>query len=140
MDDTATEPRASVGELLSDAVRDLGTMLRQEVELARVELLDKADRAKGGAIKLGAAAGMGVVGMGLLAVAAVLAITLILSMWMTPLLAAFFGALVVGGGLAFAAYLLFRQGAVEARAASRVPERTLESLKENAQWAKNQWR
>jgi hypothetical protein len=134
------ERRASVGELFSDLMRDFATLVRQEVDLARLELTDKAERAKSGAMKIGVGAGLAVVGVILLAVAAMLGITLILSTWMTPLLAAFIGALLVGLTLAVAAYFLVRRGADEAKHASHVPERTLESLKENAQWAKNQLR
>jgi len=139
-EETTAEHRATVGELFSDMMRDLTTLFRQEVDLARVELVEKAERAKGGALKLGGAAGLGMVGVFLLAVAAMLGLTLILSMWMPPMAAAFICALVVGIVLAGAAYFLFRAGVAEAKAATPVPERTLESLKENAQWAKKQLR
>ena len=137
---TEAEHRATVGELFTDMMRDLTTLFRQEVDLARAELMEKAERAKGGALKLGAAAGLAVVGVILLAVAAMLGLTLILSLWMPPTPAAFVSALVVGIVLAGAAYFLFRAGIEEAKAATPVPERTLESLKENAQWAKRQLR
>jgi hypothetical protein len=57
---------------------------------------------------------------------------------MAPLVAAFVGALAVGAALALAAYLLYRRGVEEVQVRAFIPERTLESLKENAQWASRQ--
>lgn len=46
---------ASLGELLGEVTRDLSTLMRQEVELAKVELKDSAARAgKGGGMLAGA--------------------------------------------------------------------------------------
>jgi hypothetical protein len=139
-DETAAEHRATVGELLSAMMRDLSTLFRQEVDLARLELVEKAERAKGGALKIGAAAALGVVGLIFLAVAATLGLTLILMQGLPPVAAACISALAVGFVLAVAAYFLVRAGVEDAKAATPVPEKTLESLKENAQWAKKQLR
>ncbi len=139
-EETTAEHRATVGELFSDMMRDLTTLFRQEVDLARMEIVGKAERAKGGVIKIGAAAALGVVGVILLAVSAMLGLTLILMLALPPTAAACIAALVVGVILAAAAYVLFRAGIEDAKAATPVPERTLESLKENAQWAKRQIR
>jgi hypothetical protein len=53
------EGRPSVGELLSDISRDMTTLLRQEVELAKAEVKQSASRAGKGA---GMFAGAGVAG------------------------------------------------------------------------------
>lgn len=132
------ESPSSVGRLISELMRDVGTLFRQELDLARAEMAGKADEAKGGVLKIGIAAGMGVAGVFALSIAAALGLTLILSIWMPPLTAAFVGALLVGAGLALGAYLLFRRGMEEVKVRKFVPERTLESLKENAQWASRQ--
>jgi hypothetical protein len=48
----------SIGELLGDVTRDLSTLMRQEVELARAELRQTGTRAgKGAALLAGAAVG-----------------------------------------------------------------------------------
>ena len=44
----------SVGQLLSDVSRDLSTLMRQEVELAKVEIKTEASKAAKGAGMLGA--------------------------------------------------------------------------------------
>src|SRR6478735_4173230 len=49
-------PRQSVGDLLGDVTRDLSTLLRQEVELAKAEVRQSAKQAaKGGSMFAGAA-------------------------------------------------------------------------------------
>ena len=49
-------PRQSVGDLLGDVTRDLSTLLRQEVELAKAEARQSAKQAaKGGSMFAGAA-------------------------------------------------------------------------------------
>ncbi|MET0789549.1 MAG: phage holin family protein [Cellulomonas sp.] len=49
-------PRQSVGDLLGDVTRDISTLLRQEVELAKAEVRQSAkEAAKGGALFAGAA-------------------------------------------------------------------------------------
>jgi len=49
-------PRQSVGDLLSDVTRDISTLLRQEVELAKAEVTQSAKQAaKGGSMFAGAA-------------------------------------------------------------------------------------
>lgn len=49
-------PRQSVGDLLADVTRDISTLLRQEVELAKAEVTQSAKQAaKGGSMFAGAA-------------------------------------------------------------------------------------
>ena len=51
-------PEKSLGELLGDVTRDLSTLLRQEVELAKAELRQTGSRAgKGAGLLAGAAVG-----------------------------------------------------------------------------------
>ncbi|HWR84731.1 MAG TPA: phage holin family protein [Rhodoglobus sp.] len=59
-DPTGTDPadraaNSSLGQLLSEVTRDLSTLLRQEVELAKAELKDSASKAGKGAGLLGGA-------------------------------------------------------------------------------------
>lgn len=128
----------SPGHLVSELLADVGLLLRQELDLARSELAEKSRRAKAGAVKAGIAVGAGLAGAVVLSAALVLALTLILSTWLPPLTSAFVSALAVGAILAIAAYVLFDRGFREMRAQEFVPRRTLESVKENAQWANKQ--
>ncbi len=56
---TVSRSDESVGELMADVSRDLSTLMRQEVELAKAEVRESAQRAGKGAGMLG---GAGVVG------------------------------------------------------------------------------
>lgn len=53
--DPDTAPRATVGEILADVTRDLSTLMRQEVALAKAELAQSAKQAGKGAGMLGGA-------------------------------------------------------------------------------------
>lgn len=129
---------ASVGHLLRELVRDLGMLFRQEFDLARSEMVEKVDAAKGGALKMGIALGAGLAATIFIAAALMLGMTLLLTIWLPPLGAAFAATVIVGAGLGIAAFVLFRSGIEDVKARKFVPERTLESLKENAQWASKQ--
>lgn len=129
---------ASVGRLLSDMGHDFTTLFRQELELAKCELAEKAQEAKKGATTFGIGAGMGLAATMVLAAAVVLGLTLLLSNWIAVLPAAFISALVVGIGLGAGAYAMIRTGGKAMSPEHFVPERTLESLKENTRWARNQ--
>ncbi|HLY12165.1 MAG TPA: phage holin family protein [Planctomycetota bacterium] len=135
---TTMEDRASLGSLIAAMLRDLVRLLRQELDLAGVELVQNVRRARRGAWTLGVATGVALVALVMLALAATLGLALILSLWMPPAAAAFVGALAVGLPLGAGAVLLFRRGLEEFKDGSFVPERTLESLKENAEWMKRQ--
>ena len=67
---TPPDSRASVGELFSDVAEDLSTLMRQEVDLAKAELLQSATRAGKGA---GLLAGAGISGLMVLLFASVAA-------------------------------------------------------------------
>src|SRR3546814_3133873 len=71
-DQTPTEHKAataSLGELLSEVTGDLSTLMRQELELAKVELRESATRAGKGAGMLGAAAFAGLMAIFFLSIA-----------------------------------------------------------------------
>ena len=136
-EDRVVEERdSSIGRLFSELLRDLGTLFRQELTLAKCELSEKALEAKGGATKFGIGVGLGLAGVLVLAAALVLGLTAVLSTWMAPLVAGFISALLIGAGLAAGAYALIRQGGASLNPSHFVPEQTLESLKENTRWAK----
>lgn len=71
-DQTPSEHKAattSLGELLSEVTGDLSTLMRQELELAKVELRESATRAGKGAGMLGAAAYAGLMAILFLSIA-----------------------------------------------------------------------
>ena len=125
------QDQRSLGELFGDLARDTGTLVRQEVELAKVEMTQKATRV---GKDLGfLVAGGAVAYAGFLALIAAIAIglgQLGLPWWLATLLVA----LVVGGVGAF----LVMRGLNALKRERLAPERTMQTLQEDVAWAKAQ--
>ncbi|WP_165985081.1 phage holin family protein [Streptomyces sp. YIM 98790] len=127
-----TAPReedASVGELLSAVTSDMQTLFRQEVQLAKAEIQQEAGKA-------GKAAGMfGGAGFGGYMVALFLSLALMLGL--ANVMDAGWAALIVAVLWAVIAAVLFVMGRARMRSVSPKPEQTLETLKEDARWARH---
>jgi hypothetical protein len=120
----------SIGELVGSLSRDLSTLVRQEVELAKAEMSEKGKKAGLGAGMFGGA------GVSALLCLIFLSFTafLILNAWMRDWLAALLVTLFWGA----AAGLLALRGRQELRElGGPVPEQTKETIKEDIEWAKN---
>ena len=126
----ATSTDQSTGDLLKQMAQDLGSLVRQEIDLAKAEISEKGK-------KYGAGAGL-FGGGGLIALLAMMALTacfiLALSEVMHPALAALTVAVVYGIIAAIA--FLMGKGKVD-EASPPVPEQTVESVKEDAEWLKH---
>jgi Putative Actinobacterial Holin-X, holin superfamily III len=118
-----------IGEVAKDLTSDLSLLVRQEIELAKAEMAQKGRTAAPG---LGMFGGAGIVGLcaaGALTAFLVLVFSLVLPEWAA--------ALIVGAVLAAVAYVLVRQGKERvAEAGKPVPEQTIETVKEDVEWAK----
>lgn len=127
--DTASAPSdLTLGELFGKLTSDLGTLLRKEVELARLETTDELRRAGRAGGMLGGAA---VVAL-LAAVMASFALAWLLDSWMHPALAFAIVAVLWGA----VAGLLYERGRERLRQVNPVPENTVETLKEDVAWAR----
>jgi uncharacterized membrane protein YqjE len=122
----------SVADVLQDIVGNLQQIIRSELRLARAELKEKADRAAKPATTLAAGAILGFYGIGFLLLAIVYALSLALSVWLA--------ALIVSAVLIVAAAILVATGRNKLKQIQPVPEKTVETMKENVQWAKDQIR
>ena len=126
--DLKSEP--SLGHLFSNLSSEIGTLMREEVSLAKAELAEKG-------AKIGKETGM-VIGGGLILYAGFLtflvALVLILAQIMAPWLAALLVAVVVIG----AGYMLVQQGLSGLKNVDPVPHKTIESLKEDKEWMMQQ--
>ena len=118
-----------IGEVAKNLISDLSLLLRQEIELAKAEMAQKARTAAPG---LGMFGGAGVVALcaaGALTAFLVLVFSLFLPDWAA--------ALIVGVAMAAVAFVLIRQGKERiADAGKPVPEQTIETVKEDVEWAK----
>jgi uncharacterized membrane protein (UPF0136 family) len=119
-------PLAEVLRRLSD---DVSLLVRQEIELAKAELAEKARTAATGIGFFAGAAAVAVCAAGASTAFLVLALALVLPGWAAALIVAL--ALV---GLAVVLVLFGRQRL--ARAGKPVPEQTIETVKEDVEWAK----
>jgi len=119
-----------IGDVARDLTRDVSLLVRQEVELAKAEMTQKGRVAAPG---LGMIGGAGVVGL-----MAAGALTAFLILVLSTFLPDWAAALVVGAVLATVAYVLVQQGKERvADAGAPVPEQTIETMKEDVEWAKN---
>ena len=122
----------SLGELFADLARDTATLVSQEVALARTEMTAKAS-AVGKDIAFLAVGGM-IAYAGLLAIiAAIIALVAqFVPLWVS--------ALIVGLVVAGIGYVLVQRGLTALKNQELAPRQTIESLKEDTQWAKEQIR
>ena len=121
--------QTSVGELIGNISNDLSTLFRQEVELAKVELKAEASKAGKAGGMLGAAAFAGYLVVVLLSFALVAALSNVMDPgWAALIVAAIWG---------IVAAVLFANGRKKLKTVDPTPHRTVETLKEDAQWLKN---
>jgi putative copper export protein len=122
----------SIGELFGQLTQDMGLLVRQEAQLAKSEVQQKISRAMRDLVSL--ATGGVVVLLGALALTAALILILAGPVGMDPWLAA----LLVGVALAAVGYAMLRRGLGDLKRTDPTPRRTVESIKDDIQWAKEQ--
>ena len=120
----------SLGEVVSDLSTDLSTLMKQEVQLAKVELKQEVTKVGKGAGMLG---GAGFAGWFVLLFLS-LAMTFLLDNWLPIEVAA----LITAGVWAVIAAALALVGRKELQEANPQLPQTQETLKEDVQWAKAQ--
>lgn len=124
---------ATLGEMLAGLSRDIKTLFQQELQLARVELTQKAMTMRTGAILI-AVGGMLAYG-GFLAVIAAIVFGFVAAgvpYWLAALIA---GVALAGIGLG-----CIYSGTAGFRRTTLTPRHTVDSLKEDAKWLKSQAR
>jgi hypothetical protein len=120
----------SLGELFSELAQETSTLVRQEVNLAKTEMSQKASTA-GKHIGVLAAGGA-------LAYAGLLAILAGVIALLNDVMPLWASALLVGIVVAIVGYLLIRKGLDALKRDDFAPRETIETLKEDQQWAKEQ--
>ena len=124
-----TRDDRSLGQLFGDLSRQLGTLVRQEIELAKTETTSRVTAVGRDAAMVGAGAALGYAALlvALIGVGFLLA-DLGLATWL-----AFIVVAVVVGVIAA---VLAQQGRTRLQRADVTPRQTIETLKEDAAWAK----
>jgi len=119
----------SVGELIGNISNDLSQLFRQEVELAKAELKQEASKAGKAAGMLGGAGFAGYLAVVLLSFALVFGLANVMDAgWAALIVAVIWG--IIGAAL-------FASGRKKLKTVDPVPHRTVDTIKEDAQWLKN---
>jgi MFS family permease len=118
-----------IGELLKQLSEETTRLVRQELDLAKAEVAEKGQQAGKGVGMFGGAGVMGLLALGALTAFFILLLDGAMPNWAAALIvAAVYGA--IAGVLAL-------QGRNKVRQATPpIPEQTLETVKEDVQWAK----
>ncbi len=120
----------SIADVLQDIVRNVQDIVRSEVRLAKSELLDELAKVKAAAPLLIFGGVASLLAALFLIWTVVYALALVLPMWAAALIVT--AMLAIAGGLTISAALK------KLRKVDPKPERTIASVKENVQWAKQQ--
>lgn len=123
----------SLGELLKQLSEETTRLVHQELELAKAELAQKGRQAGLGAGLFGAAGVIGFLALAALTTCIILLLDAAMPAWLAALIVAAVYA-------AVAAVLAMRGRAKVKQATPPVPEQTVETVKEDVEWAKTQMR
>ena len=119
-----------LGEVAKNLTSDVSLLVRQEIELAKAEMGQKARTAAPGIGMFGGAGIVALCAAGALTAFAVLVFSIFLPEWAA--------ALIIGAVLAALAVELVRQGKQRvADAGKPIPDQTIETVKEDVEWTKN---
>ena len=119
-----------LGDLFSDLASEMSNLVRQEVALAKVEMTQKAKR-------LGKNVGYLVVG-GAIGYAALLAVLAAVIMLLDNFMPSWGAALLVGILIAGISWLMIGKAMSALQETEITPRETVETLKEDAAWMKQQ--
>jgi uncharacterized membrane protein YqjE len=120
----------SLGELFSELSRQTSTLIRQEVALAKVEMKQKG-------AEVGKDVGMMAAG-GALAYAGLLALIATVIIILAEFIPWWLSALIVSLVVLGVGGMLIQRGMSALKQTSMAPEQTIETLKEDKEWAKKQ--
>lgn len=126
---TTTSDEPSIGELLSEISTDVSQLVRDEIELAKAEIKQESSKAGKAVGMLGGAGYAGHLVLLLGSLTAIFALAHVVDIaW---------AALIITAVWAVIAAVLYTTGRKRLRTVNLKPERTVESLKEDAQWARH---
>jgi uncharacterized membrane protein YqjE len=122
----------SFTELLENIVDNIQGIIRSEVRLAKAEIREETSKASRAGAVLAAGAVLGLYGLGFLLLTGVYALEQVMAPWLS--------ALIVGVVVALISAILLMSGRKLLKAVHPTPERTVQTVKENLEWAKDQTR
>lgn len=132
----AVREERSIGQLLKELRDETTTLLRQEVDLAKTEMSEKASRIGSNLGSLALGGSVAFLGALALLAAVVYGLTSILNQFMSVGVAIWLAPLIVGAALAAIGYSLVQKALATLRQESLTPRKTTETLQENKEWLK----
>jgi len=127
----------SLGQILRELRDESSMLLRKEVQLAKVEMSEKASRVGTNLGELAVGGGVAFAGALALLAAVVFGLTSLLSQLMSPGVAVWLAPLIVGTVLAVIGYGMIKKAVAALKQERMAPTQTTESLKENKEWLKS---
>jgi uncharacterized membrane protein YqjE len=125
------DPRdRGIGELVKDLAGQTATLVRQEIRLAQAEVTQKGKVAGRGAGMLAGAAVAALLALGALTALAIVVLDSFLALWLAVLIVTLVWAVVAGA--------LAQAGRSALQSATPPAPQTVETVKEDIQWAKTQ--
>jgi xanthine/uracil permease len=126
----------SIGQLLKELTQESSTLLKQEMNLAKTEMSEKASRVGANLGEVAVGGAVAFLGAIALLLAAVYGLTSLLNKFMSLGVAAWLAPLIVGAVLAAVGYSLIKKALATLKQESITPQRTTQSLQENKAWLK----
>lgn len=127
-----TKAEPSLGDLLGTLSREVGTLVRQELQLAKVEVKVKAQTAASQLSLVAVGGAVAYAGLIILLIAAVLGLAVWMPVWMA--------ALAVGAVAAIGGALVAMKGVAGLKQLDPAPRQTIETLRQDGAWMKEQLR
>jgi xanthine/uracil permease len=124
------EDNRSLGELFSELANETTMLVRQEIQLAKTEMTQKATQAGKDAGMIGAGGALAYAGLLALIAALIIGLGELIPLWLSALIV---GLVVVGVG-----YMLIQRGLTALKQIDPKPQQTIQSLQEDKEWVKEQ--
>ena len=120
----------TLGDLFTSLTSDLTTLVRKEIELARTETMEKVSGVTRNVVMMVAGGLVAYAGLIALIMAAIFLLNRAMSLWLS--------ALIVGIVVIIVGAILLSIGKSSLNNMTVVPEKTVETMKDNTEWAKEQ--
>ena len=121
----------SLADVLQDIVGNIQGIIRAEFQLAKTEITEETSKAANAVAVLASGAAVGLYAGGFLLLTAVRALELLVAPWLASLIVSILAAV--------SAYIVIRIGRKRLKRV-HAPQKTIQTVKENVEWAKDQVR
>jgi hypothetical protein len=131
-DERVFREERSLGELFGQLSEDMSLLVRQELQLAKAEIAEKAARARKDAVTAGVGGMVAYLGTFALVAAVILFLTQVVG------ITAWLSALLAGAAFAVGGYFLLKRGIRDLDNIDPKPRRTVQTVHDDIQWVKEQ--